>query len=259
MEFEQEPKILDPAQRDAALRTHLNDISTICQRRMLSALTGEEERQALAGIQRSVFRCAQVIYEGELARLLDDEIELHAALVPMDLSVWFGNRIRQVKNLLAQGDICLLDSHSERGPLKCMADEQLLDEMLYALIAHACRGMEKGGEIQVSLQRRGEYAMLIVGGGAGDPAQAIDRATPDLTPGAGSGMALRLCRAIAETHGGLLMAEAGPGGRFVASLQLQTDSYQASPLQTPLLPAWGDDDRALVALAEVLPVECFMI
>lgn len=249
----------DPRQMDAAMRSQLGEISAASQ--LLLRGAGERDKRYLGIISRAAFRCGRIIHEGELARRLDDEDALHAEFATMDLADWCGKAARHARELLAAAGIELTFTCRENS-LLTLADQELLDELLYELVSNAAKAAGKGGRIDVTLARRGGNAILTVGDtGAGFPESALARLVgdaplePDLTPGTGAGLGLRLCRAIVETHGGLLMLESGPGAgtRCAASLPLREGQREA--LASPL--SADGFDRARAALSDVLPPESF--
>lgn len=261
MNWNTEPLLACPSQVDAAMRTELGDIAAASQ--VLLRGAGEKQRRYLALINRAAFRCNQILYEEELARRLDDEDELRAVYAEMDLADWCGKASEKAAKLLEGAGVKLSFACREKVILT-MADRELLDEMLYALISNAVKAGGAGRPVSVSLERRGDNALLTVsdeGGGFSD--QALERLLgdgalePDLTPGAGAGLGLRLCRAIAETHGGLLMLESAPGqgARCAASLPLRQGRDTHTSIGSPQ--ADGGFDRALAALSGVLPPESF--
>jgi len=241
------------------MRTQLSDIAAASQ--VLLRGAGEKQQGYLALINRAAFRCKNILNEERLARRLDDEDELRADYARLDLVDWCRSATGHASRLLEQMRV-RLDYSCGEPALVTMADRELLDELLYALIANAVKAADGEGQVSVSLERRGSNALLTVsdqGGGFSD--EALERLLgeddlgPDLTPGAGAGLGLRLCRAIVETHGGLLMLESAPGqgARCAATLPLRDG--RDIQLETPL---WDDGfERALTALAGVLPPESF--
>ncbi len=257
LHWNKEPLARDPYQYAAAVRTQLSDISGASQ--MLKRNATEQEKQYLAIINRAVIRTAQTVYEEELARRLEDDYNLQANYAAVDLADWFRRTTERAAELLAEAGIRLQCSCKD-SVILTLADRELLDEMLYALLSNAARAAK--GRVLVYLARREENAVLTVGDeGAGMDEAALERllgtdAVPDLTPGAGAGIGLRLCRAIAELHGGILMLETGPdtGTRAAVTLKIREDQC-LHPLESPNL---GENiDRALFALSGVLPLQCF--
>ncbi len=261
MNTEGAPLGADPRQMEGALRSQLGDIAAASQLLLRSAREGD--RRYLAVIDRAASRCARLLREGELARRLADEDELRAVFATADLAAWCREICEASAPLLERAGIRLTWTCSEAAIIT-LADRELLDEMLYALISNAAKAAEEGGSISVALSRRSGSAVLTVGDeGAGLSEQVLERLLGDgapeldLTPGAGAGLGLRLCRAIAETHGGLLMLETGPGAgaRCAVSLPVR-EGRERMPLRSPR--RMTGREQALEALSDVLPPECFM-
>lgn len=258
-----EPILACPEQVEAAMRMQLSDIAAACQ--VLLRGAGEKQKKYLSLIYRAVFCCSHAIYEQELARRLDDEDELRADFDHVDLVDWCRETVERAAELLRDAQVQLSFSCREKA-LVTMADRELLDMLLYSLISNAVKAAGEGCQVSVSLERRGGNALLTVadqGGGFSD--QSLERLLssqpllPDLTPGAGAGLGLRLCRAIVETHGGLMMLESAPGegARCAATLPIREGRCSAGLGDPSRMRVSRGLDRALTVLSDVLPPESF--
>lgn len=262
MNWNMEPLSVCPEQVDAALRNRLSNITAACQ--VLQRGTKEEKRwKYLAGIYRDSVCCDRILYEQQLRRRLDDEDALRAVYAQMDLVDWCRTDCGYASELLAQAGTEVKFSCGQVAIIT-MADQELLDEMLYALINNAVKAGGERCQVSVGLERRGENALLTVSDrGRGFSDEALERflsdeaLSVDLTPGAGAGQGLRLCRAIAETHGGLLMLESAPGEGACCAVTLPIREGRTSHLGSPLTAGRQGLERARVALADVLPLESF--
>ena len=124
-----------------------------------------------------------------------------------------------------------LESQVEPG-IKLRGNEQRLRRLAGTLIDNACKYVDDGGAVNVSLSRSGKQAKLVVRN-TGAPISPEDlphvfdrfyRADKARTGGAGGhGLGLAIARAIAEEHGGTLTASStqAEGTVFTATLPLK--------------------------------------
>lgn len=258
-----EPLSADPRQVDAALRTQLNDAAAASQL-LLRRCESEKDLEYLEIIYRAVLRAARVLDNRALARKLEDEDELRAVFLPMDLVSWCRELTDRVAALLGTMGISL-SFRTELKELVTLGDQTLLEQMMYELLSNAAKAARPGGRVAVALSGGEKMAAIIISDeGDGISKEALDRLlrdeegphAPDLTPEAGAGLGLRLTRAIVGIHGGLTMIETAPGGgtRMAVSLPLREGTRDR--LESPRLSGEGYD-RALTALSDVLPLEAF--
>lgn len=148
----------------------------------------------------------------------------------------------------------------------CAVDPQLLEQLLFHLLSNAFKFTPRGGAVTVELRAQGKRVLISVSDtGPGIPPELlstlfdrylhVERQDPDPH---GMGLGLCLCRRIAERHGGMLMAESqvGRGSRF--TLSLPDRQTEGSVSDVPFDYA-GGFNRTLLALADALPVEAFLI
>ena len=165
----------------------------------------EEEAAAQSGAARSAFE------EVDLSDVLEGEV-LQFESVAFE---------RGVK----------LESQVEPG-IELRGNEQRLRRLAGTLIDNACKYVDDGGAVNVSLSRAGKQAKLEVRN-TGAPISPEDlphvfdrfyRADKARTGGAGGhGLGLAIARAIAEEHGGTLTASStqAEGTAFTATLPLK--------------------------------------
>ena len=250
----------DPRQMDAAMRTHLADISMACQV-LLRRIEDEKDVAYLAAIQRAVTRAVHLQEQMELGRRLEDEDERRVVPATMDLVAWGREAAESAEELLKSIGIDLVFS-TELPALVTLADEDLLEHMLLELISNAAKAMPEGGALRITLQSTGKAAVLSVGDeGDGLSDGALERLfggnrEPDLSPAAGAGLGLRLARAVAEAHGGLMMLDTAPGRGVRVAVSLPLREGRRERLRSPRVTT-DARERALVALADVLPAKLY--
>jgi signal transduction histidine kinase len=148
----------------------------------------------------------------------------------------------------------------------CAVDAQLLEQLLFHLLSNAFKFTPSGGTVTVELRVHSRRVLLsVTDTGQGIPPERLaslfdgylhmERQTP--AP-CGMGLGLSLCRKIAERHGGMLMAESqvDKGSRF--TLSLPDRQVEGSVSDVPFDYA-GGFNRTLLALADALPVQAFLI
>lgn len=155
---------------------------------------------------------------------------------------------------------CATDSHT------CAFCPEALEQVFYQLISNAFKFTPSGGHIFVELRMsRGQVLFSVEDDGPGIPQERLDtlfeihpREIP-APPPHGLGLGLPLCQRIAAAHGGMLMVEsrAGEGTRLTLSLP---DRQIGRTVVSDLVSDYaGGFNRTLLALADVLPANAFLI
>ena len=252
----------DPRQVGAAIRSQLAAVSLASQV-LMKRCEREKDTPYLAAIHQAAMRAALIVEHAELAAKLEDEDELRAVFGAQELVDWCGKRVEETAPLLEPLGVTL-SFRTQESALVTQVDGDLLEHLLFALLSNGAKAMPEGGHLTVTLSKTPRAAVLTVGDeGEGLSERAMDRLfgeaplDPDLTPGAGAGLGLRLARTIAEIHGGLLIMDTAPGGgtRAVVSLPLREGRSPRLQSSAPDLPL---RDRALRGLADILPAEAFI-
>lgn len=134
--------------------------------------------------------------------------------------------------------------------LEMRGDPDLLGRLLDNLIANAVHASSRGSTVEVSAWRASPKSVCISVKDEGDGIPAGE--LPRLVAGLGSGRGLRICRDIAERHGGELWAESSlhKGTRFFAGLPLQPPSTR------PRVLIVSDDTRWVREVRRTLKTAC---
>jgi hypothetical protein len=137
-------------------------------------------------------------------------------------------------------------------PVELVADSELLARLLDNLLANAIRLSPPGSTIVVGAARVGPLRaeLWVQDQGPGVAAPQLAR----ILAGLGQGRGLRICRQIAERHGGELWAESevGKGSRFVALLPLRGRPHRPRVLLLSDDAEWREQlGKALSARCEV--------
>lgn len=148
------------------------------------------------------------------------------------------------------------------------ADPEAMRTVLYQLLSNALKFTPDGGRIQVKLEIKGSRLYLSVWntgeGLSGEAADfLLDRCkNPDRTdpPPHGLGLGLPLCRAIAEAHGGQLLAQSCPGAGCQVALSLPLRKLDDSARVRECVPVVYDGgfSHPLLGLADALPSSSFL-
>lgn len=148
--------------------------------------------------------------------------------------------------------------------LPARGDGTLLRRALLNLISNAIKAAEKGGEVGLRLEKRGNRALITVwdnGGGMETERLAAvfrpQRRRRLASPEDGAGMGLRLVREAVVLHGGLILAEGRPEGGVHMTVSLPLHSGGGGALRSEA--GWGEDgfDLVLTELSDALPSKLY--
>ena len=142
------------------------------------------------------------------------------------------------------------------------ADAALLEQALLGLLSNAIRYSPEGAELALRLYEQSEHCFLNLRNPISGPVSFPDLGgafTRPIGPAdQGLGLGLRRVQQIARLHGGTLLLECTPEGRFSATLCIPCRREDVD-LRAPAAPVdrTGGYSRLLVELADVLPDEAF--
>ena len=126
----------------------------------------------------------------------------------------------------------------------------MLARLLDNLVANAVRATPRGGMVEVSAWRASPRHVRLCVRDSGPGIQGAELAK--LVAGLGKGRGLRICRDIAEKHGGDFWAESTPGqgSRFLVELPL------SFPQSRPRVLVVSDDENWVREVARSLREAC---
>lgn len=150
--------------------------------------------------------------------------------------------------------------------LVCAVDPDALRHILEHLMSNALKFTPAGGTVTVELKESaGRVLLQVTDTGCGIPPERMEtlfdrylhenQMDPQVH---GLGLGLPLCRRLAELQEGTLMVDSRPGrgSRFILSLPLR--QVKGSVSDVPFEYA-GGFNRTLLALADALPVNAFLV
>ena len=165
-----------------------------------------------------------------LAKMDEEEAAARPTLEEVDLSDVIEGEVLQFESVAFERGV-RLESQVEQG-IKLCGNEQRLRRLAGTLIDNACKYVDDGGAVDVTLSRSGKQARLQVRN-TGTPISSEDlphvfdrfyRADKARTGGAGGhGLGLAIARVIAEEHGGTLTVAStqAAGTAFTATLPMK--------------------------------------
>src|SRR3954467_2886240 len=173
--------------------------------------------------------------------------ELEAARV--DLGTLVEAAVHNAEATARARSVTLVPAPPDQG-VEIRADDELLQRLLDNLIANAIRFPPAGGVVEVSAGRASprNVRLAVRDTGPGIAEEELGKLVAGLGPGRG----LRICREIAEKHGGDFWAESkvGKGARFLVELPL------AFPASRPHVLVVSDDQTWVEGVARSLRQAC---
>lgn len=154
----------------------------------------------------------------------------------------------------------------ELGHHVCAVSVDAMEQLLFNLLSNAFKFTPAGGTVTVTLRKKGDSIHLSVSDtGCGIAPERMEhlfdgfsQADPMQPRPHGLGLGLALCRRFAEGQGGALIARSTPGEGSVFTLSLP-DRTVEEPLHDLAMDYAGGFNRALLGLADALPVKAFRV
>ncbi len=194
-----------------------------------------EARRVLESATEEVERMSRIVQNLlTLARI--DEGKMHLLLAPVELREQLASVVADLQPLAQTKGIRV---EVEGGVASVMADRDRLNQAVTNVVENAVKYTDRGGEVRVSVWRKGDEAGLTVRDtGPGIPGDMLPRIFDRFVrvdaarshDAGGSGLGLAICREIVEAHGGAVRVESEPGrgSRFTLSLPAAPASRPAS-------------------------------
>ena len=230
-----------------------NPLAPILNAALLLRLHSSRSRQQ--GIENPVLQQSASVIErqvGQLTRIVDDLLEvsrittgrIQLNLEPIALGIVVDNAVSTVRSMIDQRKHQLTVSLPKQA-IWLRADAARLEQVVVNLLTNACKYMDPGGEIWLTVRQEGEEAVLRVRDtGVGITPEILPRVFDLFTQSerslarseGGLGIGLALVQRLVEMHGGTVGASSvlGQGSEFTVRLPVISQPQpQASPVPPP--------------------------
>jgi PAS domain S-box-containing protein len=264
------------------LRTPLNAVLGYARMLRTGVVTGEKQTRAIETIERNATSLTQIVEDVlDISRIISGKIRLNVQ--PVDFPQIVGNAVDAVSPAAdAKGVRIETVLDPQASPVS--GDPERLQQVLWNLLSNAVKFTNRGGRVQVRLERVNSHVELSVADtGIGISAEFLPHVFERFRQAdastarerGGLGLGLSIARQLAEMHGGTIDAASGgigDGSTFTLKLPLmivhpisRPDSERVHPhaaagaQNIPLADLHGvhvlavdDDPDAVTLVAELL-------
>lgn len=208
------------------LRTPIAVIRSQCEFALSGQAGEEEKREAFEAVLKQSERMNSIVSQLLLLSRAENG-KFVPEREPVELNVLCETVCEELEAMAAERQVKLAWNTEE---LQITGDETLLIRMVNNLVSNAIRYNRPGGSAEVSLRKRGKYAVLTVHDtGIGirreDLGQIFNRfyRADRSRSSEGTGLGLSMAAWIARVHGGSIRAESvyGEGSVFTAELPIE--------------------------------------
>ena len=208
------------------LRTPIAVIRSQCEFALSGQAGEEEKREAFEAVLKQSERMNSIVSQLLLLSRAENG-KFVPEREPVELNVLCETVCEELEAMAAERQVELTWNTEE---LQITGDETLLIRMVNNLVSNAIRDNRPGGSAEVSLRKRGKYAVLTVRDtGIGirkeDLGQIFSRfyRADRSRSSEGTGLGLSMAAWIARVHGGSIRAESvyGEGSVFTAELSIE--------------------------------------
>ena len=208
------------------LRTPIAVIRSQCEFALSEQAGEEEKREAFEAVLKQSERMNSIVSQLLLLSRAENG-KFVPEREPVELNVLCETVCEELEAMAAERQVKLAWNTEE---LQITGDETLLIRMVNNLVSNAIRYNRPGGSAEVSLRKRGKYAVLTVRDtGIGirreDLGQIFNRfyRADRSRSSEGTGLGLSMAAWIARVHGGSIRAESvyGEGSVFTAELPIE--------------------------------------
>lgn len=184
---------------------------------------------------------------------------------PLELGTFISDIVSSVRSLTSPNEV-VVEYTPPSDLIVINGDAQLIEKMVFAVIANSLGHITSGGRIKLGLQSTQAAAVISVdddGSGMGpEQLSQLFRLSPvsgvDGIPGPECGIGLPLAAAVASRHNGTIIVESRPGRGTSVRLMLRCDTEGSSSLHSPMSSGLNlIPSHALIELSAVLSSECY--
>jgi CheY-like chemotaxis protein/two-component sensor histidine kinase len=203
-------------------------------------LTGEKRARAMDTVSRNVTSLTQIVEDVlDVSRIISGKLRLDVQ--PVDLAPVIQDAVETVRPAAESKGIRLVTIVDPRAA-PVSGDPERLQQILWNVLSNAVKFTDRGGRVQVRLERADSHVELTVTDtGIGIPAEFLphvfDRfrqADSGINRASGGlGLGLAIARHLVELQGGRIFADSdgpGKGASFRIELPLQSE-HAAAPVE----------------------------
>jgi PAS domain S-box-containing protein len=201
------------------LRTPLNAILGYTRMIRSGLVTGEKQQRAIDTIERNATSLTEIIEDVlDVSRIISGKIRLNVR--PVDLAPLVSDGLETVRPA-AEARGIRIESILDTGDAPISGDPERLQQVLWNLISNAVKFTDRGGTVQVRLERLASHVDLVVSDtGIGIAPEFLPHVFERFRQAdagttrehGGLGLGLAITRHLVEMHGGTIqVASGGPG------------------------------------------------
>lgn len=231
----------------------------------LSLLHPDRKETGMAQLDRDLLRLQRLVCNmSDAARYAQEPV---SKLVSMDVCSVVDEIMERAAVLVAQGG-WTLEWHCPREPAITLVDREKLERGLHNMLSNALKAAPKGSVLYFSMTRRDRRLYLTLRDrGPGIEEGAMGRLfarylrQPGLEdPQNGLGLGMSLICAAASVHGGTVLVTRPPEGGTQVTMSMALRRSGGDTIRAQSLPFdyAGEQDHALLELADVLPPESYL-
>jgi PAS domain S-box-containing protein len=201
------------------LRTPLNAIAGYVRMMQSDLLTGEKRTRAMETVARNVTSLTQIVEDVlDVSRIISGKLRLDVQ--PVDLPPLIQNAVETVRPAADAKGVRLVTIVDPRAA-PVSGDPERLQQVLWNVLANAVKFTERGGRVQLRLERVNSHVEITVTDtGVGIPAEFLPHVFDRFRQAdaginrarGGLGLGLAITRHLVELQGGRIFAASdGPG------------------------------------------------
>jgi PAS domain S-box-containing protein len=228
------------------LRTPLNAVLGYARMLRAGVMSGEKQTRAIDTIERNATSLTQIVEDVlDISRIISGKIRLNVQ--PVDFPQIVGNAVEAVSPA-ADAKGVRIETVLDPRASPVSGDPERLQQVLWNLLSNAVKFTNRGGRVQVRLQRVSSHVELSVADtGVGISAEFLPHVFERFRQAdasiarerGGLGLGLSIARQLAEMHGGTIDAASGglgQGSTFTLKLPLMIVHPSARDAAPPVHP-----------------------
>lgn len=230
--------------------------------RLTAGELSPQEREAAAGMERGIHQLLRLI--GNMSDAATGVPVPRMEMVNVD--ALFREVLEKTGSLARFSEVKMTYDGLEH-PVNTLADSQALERAALNMLSNALKYTPAGGEIRVSLSRRGRILCFSVSdSGPGIPENVMPELfrrylrQPAIEDGRnGMGLGMVLIRSAAAAHGGTVLVDRkdGTGTRVTLTIAIRQGGEAMLRSNVLRVDYAGEQDHAMIELSDVLPASLY--